>query len=173
MGEDPQSWLWALHGLLTSLDHLEDATAILRAAYAELQRQAQSISDPELRRGFFERVPLNRRIVMAHDQLAGAPRELSVRLARADVPLGRALRADEFVQVQWTLSAPEDESIADKAARRRHRLKRLLAEAQQQGGAPTDDDLAQALGVSRRTILRDMQSLALDVLGLQTRRRKQ
>ena len=60
----------------------------------------------------------------------------------------------------------------DKSERRLYRLKRLLDEAEKQGGAPTDDDLAQALGVSRRTILRDMQSVSKEIPKPPTRKRK-
>lgn len=43
--------------------------------------------------------------------------------------------------------------------RRRHRLLRLLAEAQSQGAAPIYRHLAKALGVSERTVERDMAAL--------------
>jgi tetratricopeptide (TPR) repeat protein len=171
-GEQPQGWLCALYRLLRDLDQPDRAQEVLRAAYAELQRQAGNIGDPVLRQSFFERVPLNHAIVIAHDKLAGVPRMISVSLARNDVPLGRSLRENEFVTVQWTLNAPEDEAIPDKSARRHHRLKRLLQEAEKQDAAPTDDDLARALGVSRRTILRDMQQLTRDNPRPPTRKRK-
>lgn len=171
-GEQPQGWLWALQRLFTALGQPDRADEVLRAAYAELQRQAQTIGDPGLRESFFGRVSLNREIVAAYDQLAGTPRRLAVSLARRNVPLGRSLRADEFVSVQWTLHAPEDESIPDKSARRRHRLKRLLEEAAGQNAAPTDDDLARALEVSRRTILRDMRELTRENPRPPTRKRK-
>lgn len=159
LGEKPQQWLWALYRLFVGLSQSERATAALTAAYTELQRQAQNITDPHLRTGFFERVRDNWDIVQAYDRIEGGPRVTTVRLTHKDVPLGRIVRQDEFVTVRWTLNAPEDESIPDKAERRLYRLKRLITEAQNQNAAPTDDDLAQALGVSRRTILRDMQTL--------------
>ncbi len=103
------------------------------------------------------------------DQVA----QQTVWLARADAPLGIALRSDQRVAVQWTLHTPADTTIGDKTTQRQQRLRRLLTEAAAQGAAPTDDDLAEALGVSRRTILRDMAALAQtgDLPG--TRRRKQ
>jgi hypothetical protein len=162
VGEQPQGWLWALYRLLVELGGAWVARApdVLRAAYAELQRQAKAISDGERRRSFFECVPLNRAIVKAHNTLLSAAREvLSVSLARRGVPLGRSLRPDEYVTVEWTLRAPDDDAIGDKGARRQHRLQRLLREAGAQGAAPTDEDLARALGVSRRTVLRDMPTL--------------
>jgi tetratricopeptide (TPR) repeat protein len=171
-GEQVQDWLWALYRLLAALGQPKRAEAALRAAYAELQRQGGAISDADLRRSFFERVPHNRTIIKAHDQLAGIPRVITASLARRDVPLGRSLREDEFITVQWTLNAPEDDAIADKSERRRYRLKRLLDEAEKQGAAPTDDDLANALGVSRRTILRDIQDLTKKITLPPTRKRK-
>jgi biotin operon repressor len=50
-------------------------------------------------------------------------------------------------------------------------LRRLLAEAEAQGAAPTDDDLARALGISRRTVLRDMEALREAGVTFPTRRR--
>jgi predicted DNA-binding transcriptional regulator YafY len=50
-------------------------------------------------------------------------------------------------------------------------LQRLLYEAQAQGAAPTDDDLAAALDVSRRTVLRDMAALQAAGVAVQTRAR--
>jgi DNA-binding SARP family transcriptional activator/predicted ATPase len=171
VGEHLQDWLWALYRLLVAFGQSKHAHAVLRAAYAELQRQGRAIDDQDLRRSFFESVQLNREIVKAYDQLADIPREISVSLARRDVPLGRTLRQDEFITVEWTLSAPEDEAIANKSERRRNRLKRLLAQAEKQGAAPTDDDLAKALGVSRRTILRDLHAMAHEIETPPTRKR--
>jgi DeoR/GlpR family transcriptional regulator of sugar metabolism len=76
-----------------------------------------------------------------------------------------------MISIDWTVNAPEDEGIAHKSERRRYRLQRLLAEAARQGAAPTDDDLAEALAVSRRTILRDIELLARSGLAFSTRRR--
>gem|GEM_PF-1125359 len=171
-GEQPQDWHWALYHLLIALDQPEQARAVLQAAYYELQRQSQYIAEPELRRGFFENVRTNREIVAAHDRLSGNPRKISVALARKDVPLGRSLRDDEYVTFHWTVNAPQDETISDKSFRRQYRLKRLLQEAGEQDAAPTDDDLARALGVSRRTILRDIQFLSREIPAPPTRKRK-
>lgn len=170
--DDYLDWLWTLHLVLNKLEMFEPAQIVLHAAYEELMRQAGAIKDPAYRQSFFENVKINRDLVAAHDRLAGASRTLTVSLARVDAPLGRSLNTDELVTVQWTVNAPEDESIADKAIRRQHRLKRLLAESVAQGAAPTDNDLANALGVSRRTILRDMQDLAQQIPSPPTRKRK-
>ena len=68
--------------------------------------------------------------------------------------------------------ALEDEAMGDKTQLRRQRIKRLLEQAESQGAAPTDDDLAGALGVSRRTILRDLQAMAQELETPPTRKRK-
>ncbi len=158
-GELLQEWLWTLACLLARLDRRPEAGELLDAAHRELLRQAATISDLERRRGFFERVPLNRAIMAAVDARSGSRRAVTVRLASSTAPLGRTLRPDEYVDVQWTVDAADDATIDDPAARRRHRLVRLLGEAAAQGAAPTDDDLAVALGVSRRTVLRDLAVL--------------
>jgi DNA-binding SARP family transcriptional activator len=172
IGDKYQNWLWALFRLLQELGRLSQANELLQAAHDELQRQAQYIADPTLRRGFFDLVYINRAIVEAYDRSHRISRVRSVRLASKHAPLGRLLRQDEYVAVQWTVSAPEDEAITDKTARRHIQLKRLLTQAESQNAAPTDDDLAQALGVSRRTILRDMQALAQEIPRPPTRKRK-
>lgn len=46
-----------------------------------------------------------------------------------------------------------------------------MAEAEAQNASPTDNDLAQALDVSRRTILRDIKILAEAGVTMPTRRR--
>jgi hypothetical protein len=170
-GEQPQGWLWALARLLDELGRPVDAADVLASARAELDRQALAISDLDRRRQFFERVPVNRAIVATHAQRVGRETTRAVQLARRDAPLGRTLRDDERVAVRWTLHAPDDDAIGDQGARRRHRLARLVEEAAAAGGAPTDDDLATALGVSRRTILRDIEVLASTSPVLTRRRR--
>ncbi|MFQ5420754.1 MAG: tetratricopeptide repeat protein, partial [Anaerolineae bacterium] len=166
-GEEPQVWLWTLHRLMQNLNCHMEADQILEAAYSELQTQAQAISNHEMRRRFFTDVPTNREIVAA----LGKTQQIEVTLARKDAPLGRPLTPDEKATIQWTLTAPEDETITAKSDRRRFRLLRLVREADAQDAAPTDDDLAQALGVSRRTVLRDMEALRATGGSLPTRRR--
>jgi DNA-binding SARP family transcriptional activator len=170
-GEQPQGWLWALTRLLQGLGRAEDAAAVLDAARAELDRQALAISSTDRRRQFFERVPVNRAIVSAHTRQVRRETTRTVELARRDAPLGRTLREEERVVVHWTLHAPDDDAVGDKGAQRRHRLLRLVEEAAAAGAAPTDGDLAAALGVSRRTILRDIERLAATEPMVTTRRR--
>jgi DNA-binding SARP family transcriptional activator len=103
-------------------------------------------------------------------------RSAEVRLARLDAPLGRPPTPAERVLVRWTVDAGEADTLvlqrSGKAALRQHRLRRLLDEAVAQGAAPTDDELATALGVSRRTVLRDIAALAQSGATAATRRRR-
>jgi len=160
--------------------HFEESVRILRemGAEAELARSLaayglylmRSTDADGVRRGTAlvdEARTLFRRLGMAGDltwleaevTALLQPGRVSVRLPAAGAPTGRPLREDEWVEVVWTVAALEDETIAGKVARRRHRLLRLLREAKEQGAAPTVDDLAAALEVSRATIKRDLAAL--------------
>lgn len=169
-GEERQYYLWALWQWLLAAGRPEPASQVLQAAYATLQKQAALLTDDALRRSFFENVPVNRELAAAYARQSGAAGIVTVRLAHRAAPLGRALAPAEWVDVRWTRHAPEDDAVTDPAARRQFVLRRLLAEAEAQAAAPTDDDLARALGVSRRTILRDMR--VLEQAGLKTGTRK-
>jgi hypothetical protein len=78
---------------------------------------------------------------------------------RWDAPTGRPLEPDDLVDIRWTVSEPDDHSLASAAARRRQRILRLSAEARKQGGMARVSDLAMALDVSERTIKRDLSTL--------------
>ncbi len=137
------------------------AEGILRTANDLLAEWASRIPDEELRRSFLENVPVHWEIVATYRRLRASTQahRISIYLPRSGAPLGRPLREDEFLAVRWTVAAPEDETITNKVARRRQRILRLLHEAQAQGAAPTHSHLAEALGVSRRTIERDLATL--------------
>jgi tetratricopeptide (TPR) repeat protein len=144
----------AAQGFQAARPHLE-------RAYQLLVIVADRISDPDLRRSFLENVAENRAIVAAH-RLGYLPtrlRKQNVRLPVVGIPTGRPLHDDEWVEITWTVTAPEDEAVLGKAARRQHRLLRLLREAKEQDATPTVDDLADALEVSRATIKRDLAAL--------------
>lgn len=112
-------------------------------------------------RALFERAGMAGDLARLDRALAvrSADCRITLRLPRAGAPTGRPLREDEWVEVAWTVAAAEDAAIAGKAPRRQHRLLRLLREAEEQGAAPTVDDLAAALGASRATIKRDLAGL--------------
>jgi predicted ATPase/DNA-binding SARP family transcriptional activator len=86
-------------------------------------------------------------------------KRINVRLPRRGAPRSRPLQDDETLLVTWTVAAAEDEVVHNKVTRRHKRLLRLLEEAQTQGAAPTRKHLATALGVSVRTIERDLARL--------------
>jgi tetratricopeptide (TPR) repeat protein/biotin operon repressor len=149
-------------------DQPELATRYLVGAAEAMVATAAALAEDE-RAVFLERAGPNRRLRAA---LAEHGESRSVLLARASVPLGRALATEDFIEVRWTVRAADDETVGAGGPRRRHVLMRLLREAAEQSASPTDDDLATALGVSRRTILRDMQVLATAGEHLRSRRRK-
>jgi DNA-binding SARP family transcriptional activator len=95
------------------------------------------------------------------------------RLPHFSAPTGRPLRHDEWVEVQWTISSPEDAQMGDKVLRRQVRLKRLVREARDQLAAPTLLDLALALQSSPTTIKRDLAALRLNHDALETRGSRQ
>ncbi|MCB9686336.1 MAG: AAA family ATPase [Alphaproteobacteria bacterium] len=155
--------LWVLHRRARVLLGLDDPTghAALAEARDALLGAAAAIDDPELLDAFLVGNEALARAVLRHlgplpDELPLLDGQTRVRLPRADAPLGRALTEDERVTVIWTPALPSDPATAEG---RREQLLRLLDEATAQGAAPTSFDLAEALGVSRRTVLRDVAEL--------------
>ncbi len=116
----------------------------------ELLQQALSGLSPEQRRVSLENIPEHRDIVAAWQK--NQPRRVTVILPSAD-------SSRQEVSVAWTVESPEDEAIAGKVARRRHRILRLLREARAQGAVPARRHLAEVLGVGVRTIERDIAAL--------------
>jgi len=147
MGEETQA-----------LEHLIEAEAAMLENAAAL---------PQMDRPrFLEAIPLNRETRAA---VEACSRRSEARLARANAPRGKALTANDFISITWTISAPGDRRFRPDSARRQQVLRRLIAEAETQNAAPTDDDLARALGVSRRTILRDTEVLLGEGVDIKTR----
>lgn len=97
-------------------------------------------------------------------------------LVRQGVSLGRSLSEKDRICIFWTPDAGEEDRLVQKEqgkkGLRHHRIRRLLKEAELQGAACTDKDLAQALAVSVRTIERDMKELREEGLEVLTRRRR-
>jgi biotin operon repressor len=101
------------------------------------------------------------------------PGQMRVILTRLDAEHGQALSHTARQEVIWTVDA----GIEDRQVQRQHglvalrqtRLQRLLDEALAQGAAATQEDLAQALHVSVRTIKRDCQELEAQGLCVLTR----
>lgn len=94
-------------------------------------------------------------------------------IAAAGAPHGRSLAQTELVEVTWTLDAGEEDlEVLEQHGRialRRVRILRLVDEAADQGGEPTQEDLAKALAVSSRTIRSDISALKADGFAVATR----
>jgi DNA-binding SARP family transcriptional activator len=145
----------------------EAARRYLALAAAALDELCATMPEADRQR-FLTHVPLNREVQAA---LAAYVQRVTVRLARLDTPLGRKLADGDYVAVCWTIATPQDDLIEPASDRRRAALRRLAHEAAAQGAAPTDDDLAQALKISRRTVLRDIEALAQAGIQIVTRAR--
>lgn len=94
------------------------------------------------------------------------PGQIRQVIAAAGAPHGRPLRQIDMVEVTWTLDAGEEDldvlRRGDHIALRRVRILRLIDEALDQGGEPTQEDLAKALGVCVRTIRSDIGALTAE-----------
>lgn len=101
------------------------------------------------------------------------PGQVRVILTRRDAGHGRALRETATTEAVWTVDA----GLEDRQVRKQHgrvalrqvRIQRLLDEALAQRAAATQEDLAQALQVSVRTIKRDCAHLQAQGIYLPTR----
>jgi biotin operon repressor len=91
-----------------------------------------------------------------------------VQLPLHDASTGRPLYADELMPVVWTIDALDDPRAATE--RRSRQIQRLAAEALEQGAVATVTALAEALGVTARTIKRDLQSIRRSGGDVTTRR---
>lgn len=140
----------AAYRVFTAAGHHQRARQIIQTAYDGLMARAMSLPDEDAKRIFLTGAPQHNQIIDCYRKSLN--QRVAVRLPRAGSP-------EETVEVLWTLSTPEDEAISEKVARRRQRLQRLLGEAAQQGGSPTHQHLADALGAGLRTIERDLAEL--------------
>ena len=114
----------------------------------------------------------------AQDCLLGHPTNLKpgqmrVRLLPRMAPHGRPLGQTTMIEVTWTVNAgKEDQEVEVQqgpTVLRQSRIQRLLDEAVAQGAVATQEDLAQALHVSVRTIKRDCAALQQQGVSLPTR----
>ena len=83
------------------------------------------------------------------------------------------LEETDMVTVTWTIDAGEDDLAVlrehDQVALRRVRILRLIDEALEQGGVPTQEDLARVLLASVRTIRSDIATLKAEGYAVATR----
>jgi DNA-binding Lrp family transcriptional regulator len=103
------------------------------------------------------------------------PGQTRVILADLNAGHGQPLGQTTTTEVTWTIDAgQEDRQVLQQhgpVELRRIRIERLLDEALAQGAAATQEDLAQALHVSARTIKRDCKALEAQGICLPTRGR--
>ncbi len=101
------------------------------------------------------------------------PGQMRVMLLPHQAPHGRPLHQATMIEVTWTVNADkEDQDVEAQhgtAVLRQTRIQRLLGEAVEQGAVATQEDLAQALHVSVRTIKRDCAALQEQGVSLPTR----
>lgn len=101
------------------------------------------------------------------------PGQIRVLLTSLNAGSGQPLRKTATKEVVWTIDAgQEDRQVRQRyksEGLRRVRIQRLLDEALAQGAVATQEDLAQALHVSVRTIKRDFKALESQGIYLPTR----
>jgi len=94
------------------------------------------------------------------------PGQIRMIVASLKAPFGPTLA--EIDKVELTLMVDNGEEDAEvkrregTEAQRRGRILRILEEALEQGGVLTQEDVARALGVERRTIARDVKRLKVE-----------
>jgi tetratricopeptide (TPR) repeat protein len=141
------------------------AQVTLTRAYDRLLAAAAQLQDGAGRHAFFQHNPTTRRLMQAvyARGIAPAPGSGVVVQQMPSSQGGRALH------IEWTVDAgPADVALRQARgaiALRRARLGRLLQEAKRQGATPTVGQLAEALGVSDRTVQRDLAALRHDRSG--------
>jgi tetratricopeptide (TPR) repeat protein len=147
--------------VLRSLGDETGAQEYYSTAYQNLLKYAQPIESEEARRAFFERDPTMRRLMrQVYERGIARPPEAGVveRRLQPQIRLGPGA-----VEVQLTLDAgPADQALKQgqgAIALRRAKLGRIRREAQMQGAAPTVQEMADLLGVSARTVKRDLAAL--------------
>ena len=110
--------------------------------------------------------------LLGHPQ-ALKPGQMRVILLSSRARHGRALAKVATQEVTWTVDGDQEdreiESRYGRVALRQARLQRLLSEAIEQGAMASQEDVAQALQVSVRTIKRDCQALQARGVYLPTR----
>ena len=140
----------------------EDARADIyyHRGYDVLLGLAGQLHDEEARRNVFRRDPLTR-LLMVEVRARGIVERPGRGVVARVLPA--RFHATHPVQIAWTVDAgPADEALRHSQgaiALRRARLRRLCDEARHQGAAPTTTELAEALGVSVRTVQRDLAFL--------------
>jgi DNA-binding Lrp family transcriptional regulator len=101
------------------------------------------------------------------------PGQIRVLLTSQKAGHGQPLSRTATQEVVWTIDAGQEDRQVQRqhgyVALRQVRIQRLLDEALEQGAVATQEDLAQALQVSPRTIKRDCKALEAQGISLLTR----
>lgn len=138
----------------------------LESGFEFAPRIAQGVLDTAKEIFHLNTVPLER-----HHRLR--PGQIRQILAVAEAPHGCPLEEIEMVEVTWTVDAgaEDKETLAElgRVGLRQKRILRLIDEALEQGGEPTQEDLGKALGVTARTIRSDIATLKKDGHQIATR----
>ncbi|MEM7802136.1 MAG: DUF1670 domain-containing protein, partial [Chloroflexota bacterium] len=144
----------------------------LSRARSTLFENAHLIKKPKYRRDYLAKYPIARWIYARWDKHQYL-HTVTCQVPHLHVPNGKKLEETDLLSVELTIDDCEhDEEVRlrdKKSGLRRHRLKRLTAEAIMQGGSLTHEQLAQLLSVSVRTIERDIQTLRESGIELHTR----
>mgnify|MGYP001067785299 CR=1 FL=1 len=166
--EHPQRIYYNHYRVAKAVRHWAAARTALDKAAKILNERANLISDPYWQEKYRTGLRVNRAITEAVAEQP-PPGQLRAHLAQADAPAHRRPELDEMVAVIWTVDVGADDAALLKQEGgdkrhprvflRRHRILRLLDEAEAAGALPTVADLAGALDVSSRTIRSDLAAL--------------
>jgi tetratricopeptide (TPR) repeat protein len=146
----------ALSEVHDALGNRDDASHYIAQSFEQLSAMLSDL-EPAMRERSWLQVPSHREIRTRWAVIG--PRKQQFDLALAEAPLGRPLRDDETVSVEWTIHDPSDVAITGKTELRAVQILRLLEESKAAGARPTVTNLSEALGVSIATIRRDIASL--------------
>ena len=167
LDSDVASEVYYAHAMvLDALGQGDHAREHLIRAYENLIQHAEQLDDEPARRAFFARDPMVRRL-MEEVRTRGIAPDADARVVTRWLPCrpvnGYGSGRHGMVPVTWTIDAgPADAALKRSQgaiALRHSRLVRIWSEAGQQGARPTVENLADALGVSPRTIKRDLAAL--------------
>jgi predicted ATPase len=158
---------WYCATVLDELNRDDEATKNFKAAFELLALNLEGLPDDLVHRGR-TKVEVHRQLVADYERRFEVQR--SVVLPTVESPTGRALRPDELIAVTLTVNHPDDWLAVTEHDRRHARIRRLVGEASAAGAGIRIIDLASALGVSDRTIKRDLADLRANGEEVITRR---
>jgi DNA-binding SARP family transcriptional activator len=149
---------YAQAAVLEAGDDLARACGYYDRAYQNLLKYAEQLDEEPARRAFFQRDPTVRRLMDKVYEHGIAPRP-----DQGVVQPWVRTKAGSYIKAAWTLDAgPPDVALKQSQGAvglRRTRLERILRESKIQALSPTIQQLAENLGVSTRTIKRDLAVL--------------